>query len=64
MAYYGVFVQKLLIVELLRKHFFLCRRADKRALIGKHELLCPYKLARAGEENATGEQVPEMMIRP
>ena len=25
---------------------------------------CDWWLARAGEENATGEQVPEMMIRP
>ena len=46
MAYYGVFVQKLLIVELLRKHFFLRGRADYCALIRKYKLLLSYPAAR------------------
>ena len=38
MSYYGVRMQKLLVIKSLRKHFLLGCRAYKRALIGKGQL--------------------------
>ena len=46
MSDYGILMQKLLVVELLRKHFFLGGGADYGALIGKRQLFGLYKRPR------------------